>query len=478
MQPKKRETLRSRLTRSALVPALVLVAISAVFDYYNALDLAQQAQDNVLYKTAIALATRMTPDEAYESREDLIKHIDPEAEALLKADPEDEVHFLVVDAQGRLLVGDPALLPLLAQRAPPDLDDPDPDFDDAVVAGQEVRLIDLRHRAKGFENRVLVTETNHKRSANTLSILFDTLWPNVLLLVVMTWLMRRGITRALQPLGTLSAAIDRREMADLTPVPQDGAPADILPLVTAINRMLERLERAVAEQQVFLSGAAHQLRTPLAGIQAQLELAAMDAGPAVRERLERMHAAIDDLAHCTQQMLTLARSSEQASSVHDLHPVDLGELLEDAASNWLDHALRHGVELDFELAPVQCLGSRWMLQELLGNLIDNAIKYSPAGGRVTVRCGTDAASGAAFLEVEDEGPGIPPEERTRVGDPYFRGRGVQATGSGLGLAIVREVAKRHHARLQLLDTASGRGIRVRVEFAPFEFAGAKGNIGP
>lgn len=476
MPPKKRETLRSRLTRSALVPALVLVSLSAVFDYYNALDLAQQAQDNVLYKTAIALATRMTPDEEHESRADLIRHIDPEAEALLRADPGDEVHFLVVDARGRLMVGDPALLPLLAQRAPSDFDDPD--FDDAVVGGQEVRLIDLRHSAKGFENRVLVTETNHKRSANTLSILLDTLWPNVLLLVVMTWLMRRGITRALQPLGTVSAAIDRRAMADLTPVPQDGVPADILPLVTAINRMLERLERAVAEQQMFLSGAAHQLRTPLAGIQAQLELAAMDAGPAVRERLERMHAAIDDLAHCTQQMLTLARSSEQASSVHDFHPVDLGELLEDAASNWLDHALRHGVELGFELAPAQCQGSRWMLQELLGNLIDNAIKYSPAGGRVTVRCGSDAASGAAFLEVEDEGPGIPPEERTRVGEPYFRGRSVQAAGSGLGLAIVREVAKRHHARLQLLDTASGRGIRVRVGFAPPEAAETKGNIGP
>ena len=462
--PHAHNTLRDRLTRSALVPALAVIAISSGFDYLSALKISQKAQDGMLYKTAAALATRMGPDEYGESNIEIRQHLSAQDEAMLRADDGDEIHFIVTDERGELMIGDSFLLPLLAERTPPTTESPE--FSDAVILGKPVRLVDLRHPSKGYANRVLVTETNHKRGVDAQKLLLNTLWPNLLLLLMMLLLMRRGIAHALLPLRSLGAAIDQRAQGDLAPVPQHNVPGEIRPFVSAINRMLERFERSSSEQQMFLSGAAHQLRTPLAGIKTQLELAALDATPAMRERLDRIHNAVEGLTHCTQQMLALARSSEQAGSTQAYEKLDLSELLEDAASTWLDVALKRGIDLDFEPAFAPCVGVRWMLHEMLGNLIDNAIKYSPPAGRITIRCGT-SQSGGTFLEVEDEGPGIPKEDRHRVCEPYYRSAKVNVSGSGLGLAIVQEVSSRHQATLAFLDAPSGKGIRIRVEMEKF-----------
>ena len=455
------ETLYRRLTRAVLLPALLVVAASGLFDYFGALSMTRQALDGQLLRTAVALATRMSPDEESESRSDIILHLDPEDADMLRADPYDEIHFLVLDGAGELLVGEAQLLPLA--QAQPGASAEQPVYRDGVLDGSRVRLIDFTHQARGATQRVLVTQTQHRQAAATRQILLQALWPNLLLLLVMIWLVRRGTRQALAPLAAMGRAIDHREAHDLTPIPVDRVPGEIQPLVGAMNGLLERVAKSSAEQQIFLSGAAHQLRTPLAGIQTQLELAARDAAPAVRERLDRIHGAVASLAHCTQQMLVLARSSPQASTVNDQAPLDLTELLEDAASTWLDFALRHRTELDFEIEPACCLGSRWMLRELLGNLIDNAVRHSPSGGHVTVRCGRDAQQ-HPFLEVEDQGPGIAAGERDKVFEPFFRSALATSSGSGLGLAIVREVANRHQASISLLETASRQGSRIRVTF--------------
>ncbi len=455
------DTLYRRLARAVLLPALLVVAASGLFDYFGALSMTRQALDGQLLRTAVALATRMSPDEESESRSDIILHLDPEDADMLRADPYDEIHFLVLDGAGELLVGEAQLLPLA--QAQPGASAEQPVYRDGRLDGSRVRLIDFTHQARGATQRVLVTQTQHRQAAATRQILLQALWPNLLLLLVMIWLVRRGTRQALAPLAAMGRAIDRREAHDLTPIPVDRVPGEIQPLVGAMNGLLERVAKSSAEQQIFLSGAAHQLRTPLAGIQTQLELAARDAAPAVRERLDRIHGAVASLAHCTQQMLVLARSSPQASTVNDQAPLDLTELLEDAASTWLDFALRHRTELDFEIEPACCLGSRWMLRELLGNLIDNAVRHSPSGGHVTVRCGRDAQQ-QPFLEVEDQGPGIAAGERDKVFEPFFRSALATSSGSGLGLAIVREVANRHQASISLLETASLQGSRIRVTF--------------
>jgi two-component system sensor histidine kinase TctE len=459
----RHDTLRTRLLHAVLLPALVVVAISGLFDYLSAVALAQHTQDSLLLKTATALATRMSPDEDHETTEKLRQHLSPADVALLRADPVDDIHFVVLDGNGDLLAGDASLCefvpsPVLAPGLAPH-------YEHGVHNGQAVRTIRLTHRARGVDLQVLVTETNRKRLAATRQILLNTLWPNLLLLVVMLGLMRQGIRQALAPLQDLSQHIDQREVQDLQPIPEDQVLGEIRPLVTAINGMLARLQKATAEQQVFLSGAAHQLRTPLAGIQTQLELASHQATPEIRARLDRLHSAVRELSHCTQQMLTLARSSTHASTAHDLVEVDLPGLVEDAASNWLDMAVQRHIDLGFELAAARTTGSAWMLQEMLGNLIDNAIKHSPGAGTITVRCGCDAGQ-HPFLEVEDNGPGIAQSEQDRVFEAFYRSPQTGAEGSGLGLAIVREVASRHGARVAFVQPPGAQGTCIRITFPP------------
>jgi len=455
-------TLRTRLLRAVLVPALVVVGGSAVFDYYSTTQLARHIQDDSLLKTATALATRMSPDEDGENNDDLRRHLSPSDAALLRADPVDDLHFVVFDARRNILTGEQRLLALLNSPAALTAADPSqPHYSDQLLDGHPVRVITLPHQAHGIRLTVVMTESHHKRRAAANQILFNALWPNLMLLAVMLTLMLRGIGRALQPLQTLSSSIDHREAQDLTPIPEQHILGEIKPLVTAINGMLTRLEQATAEQQIFLSSAAHQLRTPLTSIQTQLELAALEAPAAIRPRLDRLHSAVRDLTHCTRQMLTLARSSANASTAHDFEAVDLPSLIEDAASLWLDVALARQVELCFELEPATTTGSAWMLQEMLGNLIDNATLHSPAGGQVTVRCGLSADQ-RPYVEVQDVGPGIPMNQRQQVFEPFYRSPHTATEGSGLGLAIVREVAERHAAQVSFIDQPGTPGTCLRV----------------
>jgi two-component system sensor histidine kinase TctE len=441
-----------------LLPALLVVGASAMFDYYSTASLAQHMQDDSLRKTASALATRMAPDEDGENNDNLRRHLSPSDAALLRADPIDDLHFVVFDDQQQVLAGEPRLRALAPQPLP---EQAQPDYSDQLLDAHPVRVITLRHQAHGISLTVLMTESHRKRRAATNQILINAVWPNLALLIVMLALMQRGITRALRPLRALSRAIDQRAAQDLTPIAQHHVLAEIQPLVAAINGMLARLQQATAQQQVFLSSAAHQLRTPLTSIQTQLELAAQEAPATLRPRLDRLRSAVRDLTHCTRQMLALARSSAHASTAHDFETVDLPSLIEDAASLWLDVALSRQVELCFELTPAQATGSPWMLQELLGNLIDNATQHSPAGSPVTVRCGLDANQ-HPYLEVQDAGPGIAPSQRPQVFEPFYRNPQTRHEGSGLGLSIVREVAERHAAQVSFIDLPGAIGTCLRV----------------
>jgi two-component system sensor histidine kinase TctE len=456
------KSLRRRLIGLVLWPALLVMVVGGTFGYLNARAAAQSTQDRLLLNTATSLAMRLMPDEGNESLEELRLHLREDDEALLKIDQVDEIRFLVLDAQSNLLAGDKALQPLLVLGQ--NSSDAAHRFANATLAGQPVRLLELWHIRQDFSNHVLVSSTTRKRDEDTRRMFVQTLLPSLLLLGFMLAAILVGITQSLRPLRQLGQAIDRRPDNDQTPIAQERLPLEVRPLIGAINRLLERQRRASKQQQLFLSSAAHQLRTPLAGVQAQLELAATGAPADLPARLARVREALATLSHCTQQMLALARSSEDASPAQEFAVVNLPDLLEEAASHWLDAALARQQTLEFDTTPAACTGSRWMLLELLNNLIDNAIKYSPEGARIGVRCGP-LASGGAFLEVEDEGEGIAEAERAAMRRPFYRGDSAVA-GSGLGLAIVGDVAARHGASLQLLDRQRGRGLRVRIEFVP------------
>ncbi|MBS0349256.1 MAG: sensor histidine kinase [Proteobacteria bacterium] len=447
--------LRNRLLVVISWPLLILLAASMVADYRSALSIADEAYDNALTGTAVALVTRLERDD---DDKDIEVDIPPAADEILRSDAIDKIQYVVFDSREKVIAGDAELLqlprPEVANRSV---------VQDARIGKRALRTASYRYESPRMTATVIVAETTLKRRHAANRILAMIFWPNLLLIAAALLLVYFGVRYALKPLDTLGRGIAARGPNDFSPIAETGVPAEAGPLVRAINRLLQHLGRAGRAQQAFLSNAAHQLRTPLAGLQTQLELA-VEALPAeARPRIERLRESTGRLVHFTNQMLALARSSSEGALISEHRPVDLAALLEDAASDLLDDALAKQIDLGFETAPATVQGSRWMLREMLANLIENAIAYTPEGGQVTVRCGRNAEAGV-FVEVEDDGPGIPESERSRVFERFYRGAASGAPGTGLGLAIVKEVADRHSAEVCIASGSEGVGTCIRVVF--------------
>jgi signal transduction histidine kinase len=272
------------------------------------------------------------------------------------------------------------------------------------------------------------------------------------------WIVRRG----LDPLRFVAAEVQRRDARTLAPLGTDHLPREIEPLVNELNRLLERLRQAFAAQRAFISDAAHELRSPLTALRLQLQL--LDRAPDETERLEaraRLGAAVERAIHLVEQLLTLARSEPQDAAM-ELENVDLAAAAADAIKDTHDLALARKIDLGLEAPPgLNVQGDREALRTLVRNLVDNAVRYTPPGGTVQVRCWS--AAQRAQLEVSDTGPGIPPGEKKRVFDRFYRRAAAQEDGTGLGLAIVKAIAERHGAQIDLGE-APGGGLRVAVSF--------------
>src|SRR5262249_30600747 len=248
---------------------------------------------------------------------------------------------------------------------------------------------------------------------------------------------------------------------DLRPIDTAAAPEETRPLVTALNGLLNEVDQAAQNQQRFLANAAHQLRTPLAGLRAHTELALAQPLPEpVRAQLDQVHQATIRTGRLANQLLALARAEPGGRGSDSA--VDLKSVAEAEADGWVHQALARELDLGFELETAAVRGNEFLLREALANLVHNAIVYSNQGGRVTVRTG--ARNGGAFIEVEDDGPGIPLVERERVLERFYRVPGTPGTGSGLGLAIVSEIAAGHGAALAISDGGAARGCRVAITF--------------
>ncbi|MCV2353462.1 sensor histidine kinase [Paucibacter sp. B2R-40] len=451
-------SLRDRLLRLLLWPLLLVILLSAVYDYVRALERASDNQDQALARVAIALASRLDVDADDAADDDLGLHLERTMRAMQIADGKDQLYFLVRTEQGAVIGGDPALAKVLDRQA-----HTQPSFADHRLGGAQVRVITYPHASALGALSIVVAETLQRREAQARLVMMDTVVPNLVLLSLALLLVRLGVHLAMKPLDELSQAVAARQAEDFSAIATDQLPADLLPLVSAINGFVANLRVSTEAQQAFLSNAAHQLRTPLAGMQMQLDLAERDADETQRQRLTNLKLSLQRLARSTHQMLALARSGPQAVQAETLQRLDLQVLLEDAASSWLDAALEAGLDLGFEASPAFVNGSAWLLQEMLGNLIHNAIRHCDPGGKVTVRCGT-RPDRRAFLGVEDEGPGIDPLEHDKVFERFYQIDAASKLGSGLGLAIVREVALRHDAQVSLGSGPGGKGLQVTVNF--------------
>lgn len=451
---RSRQTLRRRLLVFLLAPLAALLVISLAADYHIAFDPANDAYDHALGDDVVALAGRV-----HVQRHAVAVDLPPAAEAVLRSNGRDQEFLAVRGPTGELLAGDANLKPGPAMPGQP------PALSDDSLGGKAIRKASYLLETSSGPVTVVVAETTKKRKRAGSKILAAMVAPNVVLILATLGLVYIGVRRGVAPLAELSEEIGRRSPHDLSPLPTGDVPGEIEPLVNAMSTLIDDLQAAAMAQQSFLANAAHQLKTPLAALQTQLELTAAELPQEYRHRVVNLRDATQRLGHLVHQLLALARSGPEADIAHERRPVNLAHLLQENASAWYDRALARDIDLGFEPEPGVIDGAEWLLRELLANLIDNALKYTPAGGRVTARSGV-GEDGCPFIEVEDSGPGIPEAEHQRIFDRFYRAAGSPGSGSGLGLAIVKEVADRHDATIHIAASGAGGGTRIRVSFLP------------
>lgn len=290
------------------------------------------------------------------------------------------------------------------------------------------------------------------------------LLPWLLTLPVLLLVMAVGLQRVLRPVAALSAELERRAADDLQPLRGADLPADLRPLVDAMNALFERTEQLLQRERRFTADAAHELRTPLAALQAQWDAARLSPGTtAAAEATDKLGLGLARLNRLVAQMLQLARI-EHLDSVSPQRAIDWPALVGEAFTEVLPLAERHHVELACEwpegaAAPLPLHGAPALLAALLRNLLDNGLRYSPDGGQLTLRFGADR------LEVLDDGPGVPPEQLARLGDRFYRPAGQAESGSGLGLSIVQRIASLHGLVLDWGPREDAPGFRVRLRRA-------------
>ena len=278
--------------------------------------------------------------------------------------------------------------------------------------------------------------------------------------LLLVWI---GVHFGLRPLLSLRQEIEARSARELRSLEVAAVPAEVRPLVDGLNQLFVMLGEAARAQRQFVADTAHQLRTPLAGLLGHLEVMMQEpAAAALHDRLASLHDGMTRLAHSANQLLALARTDPAASLADRFEAVDLKALSERILERNLDRAVASLHDLGADIQATTVTGNVRLLEDLLGNLVDNALQYTPAGGHITVRCGKN--DGASFLEVEDDGPGIPEVERTRVRERFYRMPGSVGRGCGLGLAIVDEVSRLHDANLTIDSGTNGRGTCIRVSF--------------
>jgi two-component system, OmpR family, sensor histidine kinase TctE len=447
-------SVRGRLLVWLLAPLALVLAAAAVLAYRTALGVATDAYDRSLLDPALAMAQALKF-----TRSGVSLDMSPEALEALRVDTSDRL-FFSVSQHGQPIAGPDTLPPPPAVPAIGT-----PVFYDTVYQGEPVRVAAIAVEAPAGPVMVQAAETLVKRNRLIEHVLaaYGVLGTAIIAVgLAAVWI---GVARGLGPLEKLRGELATRSHRDLRPVPEQEAPEEVRPLVHELNELLHRLAVSMELQQQFVADAAHQLRTPLAALQAQVEAARGEAlSPALARTVEQLHAATKRAAHLSRQLLTLAAVDPSAERPYTPQRADLGELLQRDLSDWIARADTRRIDLGFELAAAPVQGEPELLVEAASNLLDNALTYTPQGGVVTLRTGR--RDGMCYVEVEDDGPGIPEPERAHVFERFHRVKGTSGPGAGLGLAIVREIAHRHGAAVELGSGADGRGTRVSLSFPP------------
>ncbi|MFT3718740.1 sensor histidine kinase N-terminal domain-containing protein [Pseudorhodoferax sp.] len=454
-----------------LTPLLLLWPVSLALTWLVAQGIAGNPFDRALEHDVRALAQLV--DQGPDGRVQF--SLPQPAHELLRADEADQVVYQVLGPGGELLAGERELPAPAGDAAPPG----EVRLRDAELRGQDVRVAHAWVALDGGRAALVqVAETREKRSVLAAEIIKGVMLPQFVILPLAVLLVWLALVRGIKPLSQLEERIRARKPDDLSPLDERAVPLEVAPLVSSVNDLLTRLKDSIATQKRFLADAAHQLKTPLAGLRMQADLAQREGANAdeLKQSLLQIRRSSMRATHTVNQLLALARA-ESAGVPIARQPCDLARLVMDAVQEALPRAMDQALDLGYDgAAPgtpgVQLEGNATLLKELVRNLLDNAIAYTPSTparpGVVTARVLAAGAGAPLRLQVEDSGPGIPAAERELVFQPFYRALGTDTDGSGLGLPIVREIAGQHRAEVVLEDAHPGRqppGTRFTVRFA-------------
>ena len=453
-----------------LTPLLLLWPISLALTWLVAQNIAGRPFDRALEYNVQALSKLVVV-----RNQQLFFSLPAPAREILRADDSDLVYYQVLGTRGEFLSGEQDLpLPPPAEQKPVN---GEVRLREDVMRGEDVRVaytwvdVDVPN---GEPLLVQVAETLEKRKTLATEIVKGVMVPQFVTLPLAVLLVWLALVRGIKPLAQLERRIRARKPDDMSALDESAVPEEVAPLVSSINDLLSRLKLSLTTQKRFLADAAHQLKTPLAGLRMQADLAQRETdADELKKSLKQIGRASIRATHTVNQLLALARAETTGRSLTQT-PVDLVHTVSEAIQDSVPRALEKQIDLGYEGPPLgeaasRVQGNATLLAELVRNLLDNAINYTPAGGQVTARLLTDRFSGVIVLLVEDTGPGIPESERELVFEPFYRTLGTNVDGSGLGLAIVKEIARQHGATISIDDAdrpgnAGSPGTRVTIRF--------------
>lgn len=431
------KSLRARLLAFLLAAIVLAGGVQAVVTYRTALKEADAIFDYHMQQMALSLRAGLPPSATVQGL----------------GDGEQNFEFIVqvwsLDGRRIFESAEDALLPQLAVLG----------FTEVQARGTQYRVFSMQTRGQVIQ--VAQDLAPRRRMAGALA--WRTVAPVALMAPLLMLVVGGVVGSALRPVARVRAQVAARQPDDLSPVSGEGLPEEVAPLVEELNLLFARVRSAFEAQQHFVADAAHELRSPLAALKLQVQGLRRAGDEAAREQaVQRLNAGIDRATRLVEQLLSMARQ-EGAQERTPLAPVELTDVLRQALSETLPQANARSIDIELEDdAHAQVRGDRDALVLLVRNLLDNAIKHSPAGGRIGMR--VDHKANRVSLLIDDEGPGIPAHERERVFDRFYRAEGNTEHGSGLGLAIARTIADRHGATITLEDAPAGHGLRARVDF--------------
>ncbi|MBC7415514.1 MAG: sensor histidine kinase [Herminiimonas sp.] len=449
MNPSIRLTLLKRL----IGPILLINLIGAGLTFWLAWAPTQIAWDQSLADAAWALVPRLKESDGAVSID-----LPQQAEQVLRVDHFDSIFFVVRSMAGNTLAGDHDF-PALSSDVP----FAEPHTSDGIMRNESVRIITLKTTVGSHTLLIGAAETLRKRTHSRWVIIITLLLLEALLTCVAVTIVWFAVKKGLQPLQQMQDDLNRRQPSDLSPVAEPDAPVELAPLLTAVNGLLQRAQDGALARQNFLANVAHQLRTPLAGVKINLEwqLQRYAGDSEATQTTGMLLQATERMIRQTNQLLALARAEPSQLTHSRFEVVRLDALVADAVQPFVQQADLRRIDLGFELQPAAVWGDRFLLRDLVDNLIDNAIRYSPIEGTVTVRCWQDAT--CSVLVVEDNGPGIAETHREAVFNRFYRIDDTTA-GSGLGLAIVRDIVIDHGASTSIEAGPGSIGTHFRVAF--------------